>query len=113
MANAFITGIEGLSLSGTERGFLRDIERLTKRPLLVETLPPGLESLPLKDRPQAKVEASAKGHAHKSHATKDHAHKGDAPANGGATRGYPVWRSTAARRHCSRAGAGAGNFARR
>ncbi len=79
-------GTSGIALSfcdRSERGFLRDIERLTKRPLLVEALPAGLELQQTKDRPpQAKVEALASGHAHKGHATKDHAHNGDAPAKG-------------------------------
>jgi ATP-dependent RNA helicase RhlE len=77
-------GTSGIALSfcdRSERGFLRDIERLTKRPLLVETLPQGLESQQVRGRPpQAKVEAPAKHHRPKSHAPHSHAPKGEAPA---------------------------------
>ncbi|HTJ03120.1 MAG TPA: DEAD/DEAH box helicase [Methylovirgula sp.] len=89
-------GTSGIALSfcdRSERSFLRDIERLTKRPLIVEQLPEGLESQPVKSRPpHAKVETPAKHHRPKnhgahSHGSKNHGQTSHAPKGEVATKG--------------------------
>jgi ATP-dependent RNA helicase RhlE len=95
-------GTSGIALSfcdRSERAFLRDIERLTKRPLIVEELPQGLESQQMKGRPpQAKMDASAKQHHRpKSHGPKSHGPSSHGPSSHGPSSHGPKGEASAAK----------------